>query len=155
MTTLNRGMLLLALSCCSVSRWSHSVKVTIENISEPGELHVAIYDSKGAFEQNHGEKDGPAPGIVDGLVVAVESSSFSHLFELPAGVYAAGVFHDLNANNRLDTNLFGVPKEQFGFSNNVVARSGPPSFEAASIQISSTASFSIQLRQHAMDGKRL
>ena len=103
-------------------------------------------------------KDGPAPPPpppVDGLVVAVESSSFSHLSELPAGVYAAGVFHDLNANNRLDTNLFGIPKEQFGFSNNVSSLFGAAQFEAASIQISSTASFSIQLRQHAMDGERL
>ena len=51
MTTLNRGMLLLALSCCSVSSWSHSVIITIENISEPGELHVAIYDSKGVLNK--------------------------------------------------------------------------------------------------------
>ena len=146
MTTLNRGMLLLALSCRSVSSWSHSVKITIENISQPGEIHVAIYDSKEAFEQDRGEQGGPAAGIVDGLVVAVESSSFSHAFELPAGVYAVGVFHDLNANNRLDTNLFGIPTEQFGFSNNAVGRFGPPSFEAASIQVSSPASLSIELR---------
>ena len=146
MTTLNRGMLLVVLSCFSVPSWSHSVKIMVENISQPGEIHVAIYDSKEAFEQDRGEQGGPAPGIVDGLVVAVESSSFSHAFELPAGVYAVGVFHDLNANNRLDTNLFGIPTEQFGFSNNAVGHFGPPSFEAASIQVSSPASLSIELR---------
>lgn len=146
MKILNRLILLLALSFLWIAGWSHNVMITVENISEPGELHIAIYDSKETFEQDRGEKGGPAPGIVDGLIVAVDSSSFSHAFELPAGVYAVGVFHDVNANNRLDTNLFGIPKEQFGFSNNVVGRFGPPSFQAASIQVSGPASLNIELR---------
>ena len=38
-------------------------------------------------------------------------------------------------NEKLDTNFFGIPKEQFGFSNNAKGRFGPPSFESASFEL--------------------
>lgn len=44
---------------------------------------------------------------------------------------AISVVHDLNSNNKMDTNLFGIPKEPFGFSNNVMNPFGPPNFEQA------------------------
>jgi len=37
-------------------------------------------------------------------------------------------YQDLNSNNELDTNLFGVPTEPYGFSNNAKGRFGPPKF---------------------------
>lgn len=48
---------------------------------------------------------------------------------LPFGKYAARVFHDENSNNELDTNLFGIPSEGYGFSNNAKAMFGPPPFK--------------------------
>ena len=38
--------------------------------------------------------------------------------DLPAGVYAVSVFHDENMNQKLDKNFVGVPKEEYGASNN-------------------------------------
>lgn len=34
------------------------------------------------------------------------------------GTYAVSVMHDANDNDRLDKNVFGVPKEGYGVSNN-------------------------------------
>ena len=56
--------------------------------------------------------------------------------DVPAGRYAVSVFHDENANEKLDT-LVGIPKEGFGFSRNPVIRFGPPRFEKVSIELTS------------------
>ncbi len=50
---------------------------------------------------------------------------------LPAGTYALSIFHDENADGRLDTNWLGIPAEGVGSSNDAKGRFGPPSFEAA------------------------
>jgi uncharacterized protein (DUF2141 family) len=52
--------------------------------------------------------------------------------EIPAGTYALVVLHDENMNGKLDTNLLGIPKEGYGFSNDAKASFGAPSFKDAS-----------------------
>jgi uncharacterized protein (DUF2141 family) len=54
--------------------------------------------------------------------------------DLPPGTYALVAFHDENTNGELDTNWLGIPKEGYGFSNDVKAFLGAPSFSAASFQ---------------------
>lgn len=46
------------------------------------------------------------------------------------GSYAVSLFHDQNANGRLDKTL-GIPREGYGFSRNAPVRFGPPSFADA------------------------
>jgi len=46
--------------------------------------------------------------------------------DLPYGTYAVGVLHDENLNNKMDTNIIGIPKEGFGTSNNPKSFMGPP-----------------------------
>lgn len=53
---------------------------------------------------------------------------------VPSGDYALSLFHDENANRRLDT-LFGIPKEGFGFSRNPVIRFGAPRYDKVNIQL--------------------
>ena len=52
------------------------------------------------------------------------------LYDVPAGRYAVSVFHDENADGKMNTGFFGIPKESFGFSGNPVIRIGAPKFEA-------------------------
>jgi uncharacterized protein (DUF2141 family) len=47
---------------------------------------------------------------------------------IPPGDYGVVVLHDENSNMKLDRNLFGWPKEGFGFSNNPHVVLGPPPF---------------------------
>ena len=46
------------------------------------------------------------------------------------GNYAVSLFHDQNANGRLDKAM-GIPREGYGFSRNAPVRFGPPSFADA------------------------
>ncbi len=47
---------------------------------------------------------------------------------VPYGQYAVQVFHDVNGNGVIDKNIFGVPKEEYGFSNNVRGKLGHPDY---------------------------
>lgn len=59
-------------------------------------------------------------------------------FDVPAGTYALSTLHDENKNNKMDTNAFGIPKEGYGASNNVVTHLHAPSFDQAEFQVSSS-----------------
>jgi len=119
--------------------------VRVDNIKEAGEIHIAIYDSAEAFEADRGEKGGAAPGITQGTIEMVEPGSVTYRYELPPGTYAIGIFHDANLNNRLDNYFFGVPREQYGFSNNARGFMGPPSFEDAAFSVEGKTEISISL----------
>ena len=62
------------------------------------------------------------------------------------GDYAISVMHDANENNELDSNAFGIPKEGFGFSNDVMGMFGPPSFEKAKFKFTGDNIISITLK---------
>ena len=51
--------------------------------------------------------------------------------DLPFGRYAISAYHDENGNGELDTGLFGIPSEDYGFSNNARGGFGPPDFADA------------------------
>ena len=119
--------------------------VRVNNIKEAGEIHIAIYDSAEAFEADRGEKGGAAPGITQGTIEMVEPGSVTYRYELPPGTYAIGIFNDANLNNRLDNYFFGVPREQYGFSNNARGFMGPPSFEDAAFSVEGRTEISIGL----------
>jgi uncharacterized protein (DUF2141 family) len=55
--------------------------------------------------------------------------------ELPAGRYAVAAIHDENSNHKLDRNMFGIPKEGFGFVNNPKVMLSAPSFDKAALQV--------------------
>ncbi|WP_245574937.1 DUF2141 domain-containing protein [Flavobacterium tegetincola] len=38
------------------------------------------------------------------------------------------MIHDENRNGELDSNMFGIPKQDYGFSNVAKVTSSPPSF---------------------------
>jgi len=54
---------------------------------------------------------------------------------LPAGDYAVSAFLDENGNTRLDSNVFGIPTELYGFSRNARGASGPPQFADAAFRL--------------------
>ncbi len=56
---------------------------------------------------------------------------------LPTGTYAIKLFHDINDNQKLDSNWLGIPREPYGFSNNPRIRFGPPDFAATRFHVPS------------------
>lgn len=65
---------------------------------------------------------------------------------IPSGEYSFSYFHDVNTNNKLDTNFMGIPKEPYGFSNNQKGRFGPPDFEESKITIKEDINLSITIK---------
>lgn len=51
------------------------------------------------------------------------------------GDYGVVALHDENKNMKLDRNLFGFPKEGFGFANNPHVVLGPPAFRTALLHV--------------------
>lgn len=47
---------------------------------------------------------------------------------LPLQEYAVVIYHDENNNQEFDTHLFGIPKESYGFSNNIQPKLAKPEF---------------------------
>jgi uncharacterized protein (DUF2141 family) len=70
-------------------------------------------------------------------VAAVDGPSVVFHHVLP-GRYAIALFHDENANGRLDK-LLMVPREGFGFSRDAPVRFGPPHFAAAEFPLNEAA----------------
>jgi len=66
--------------------------------------------------------------------------------DLPAGEYAVAVAHDVNQNHKVDKNMFGVPKEQWGMSNNPHATVKAPPFSAAKFTLAGDHVVEIELR---------
>lgn len=54
--------------------------------------------------------------------------------DAPAGSYAVAILHDENNDQKMNKNGLGLPKEGYGFSNNVVGAFGPPSYRRSSFQ---------------------
>jgi uncharacterized protein (DUF2141 family) len=112
--------------------------VTIDKIKgAKGSIRIGIFDSEDGFLKKP----------VDGKVVKIEGDHVTVSFDkLKPGTYAVSVIHDENDNAELDTKALGIPKEGVGFSNNVMGKFGPPTFEDASIKLATEKSLSIDLK---------
>ena len=76
----------------------------------------------------------------------VTSDKMILVFEnLPAGDFGISTFHDVNHNEKLDTNFLGIPTERYGFSNNARGSFGPPSFNKAKVKVSDNVKISINV----------
>ena len=54
---------------------------------------------------------------------------------LTPGIYAVAVFHDENLNDIFDQGIFGIPLENYGFSNDARGFFSAPDFEDAKFQV--------------------
>ncbi|WP_350117658.1 DUF2141 domain-containing protein [Imperialibacter sp.] len=119
---------------------SGTLTVEIKGIKNvKGDIRVALYDLKENFLTDR---------LYKGRVEKVNGESVRVQFtNLPFGSYAVSVFHDENENGKLDTGLFGIPKEPYGFGNDSMGLLGPPDFEEASVTFQAkTTTHSISLR---------
>ena len=50
--------------------------------------------------------------------------------------YAIRYYHDENIDDELDTNILGIPKEGYGFSNDAYGKFGPKDFKEWLFEVS-------------------
>ena len=82
------------------------------------------------------------------MVLKIQEAQATCDFEnISSGTYALAVIHDQNMNGKLDTNIFGIPTEGYGFSNGAKALLHAPSFSAASFHYDG-GSLDLTIRLH-------
>lgn len=113
---------LAALPLLAGATSNGSIEVAVSNIrSAKGKVHVDICTQATFLKDCPYVGEAPAhPGTT---IVTVR--------DIPPGIYAAQATHDANSNNRVDTGLFGIPKEGVGFSNDALHMSTPKFDDAA------------------------
>jgi uncharacterized protein (DUF2141 family) len=92
--------------------------------NETGNCRFALDNSKFIYEREDTVWIGKVLPIVNKQVIVVIDS-------LAYGEYAVRVFHDENKNEVIDTNILGIPTEDYGYSNNASSWFGPPSWDKA------------------------
>lgn len=111
----------------------------LENVK--GNLYIGWYNQAATFRVN--EK-----AIYREKVVVGQQKEVSVIFKnIPKGKYAIAVFLDENDNYKLDKNIFGIPKEKYGFSNNRLPSLRPATFEESAFELNQqNASIQIKLK---------
>lgn len=97
--------------------------------SSEGLIAVTLYaDDPSRFLVKHGS-------LYVGRVAATAPTT-RVCIHLPApGTYGIAVYHDINANQKFDRNMLGLPKEAYGFSNNASTFFGLPAFSSVRVAL--------------------
>ena len=96
--------------------------------SSKGVAKIALVNSKANFNEETPFK---------GYTLTIINNQVMKAIHLPYGEYAIKIFHDENGNDILDTRIFGIPAERYGFSNNARGSFGPPDYENAAFKLDS------------------
>ncbi|MEO5910876.1 MAG: DUF2141 domain-containing protein, partial [Pelobium sp.] len=65
--------------------------------------------------------------------------------DLKKGDYAVALYHDLNSDKICNLSFLGIPKEMYGFSNNVKPKLSAPAFSDCKFSVNSNSTISINL----------
>lgn len=116
---------------------NHIITIDFTGIeSDKGNIYVALYDNKESFLKK------PAKGEI----VKISDKKATAVFKnIPNGVYAISAFHDENDNKKMDTKIFGIPKEPIGMSNDAKGFMGPPKYKDAKFTVNGNVTLTIEM----------
>jgi len=140
--------LTLVLICMAFVPKSYSeeanLKINLLNIDKPGVVFLSICRDAAGFEDSVENESEEASCVNKAGEVGPKNFEINGM--LPHGEYAIAIFVDANGNGKMDKNFLGIPKEQYGFSNNVMGRMAAPSFEQAKFEVTGPTIQNITLR---------
>lgn len=123
--------------------------INLENQKKPGTLFLSLYDNIAAYQKaiNGGGEVFSKNDTFYNQRTYLELKNIHELIvDVPDGEYAIVFFVDANKNNKLDKNFIGIPKEQYGFSNNAMGSLSAPSFEQAKFSVQGKTTQNIKLK---------
>ncbi len=139
MTTALLGTIASLSTLVLLSNNAHAAELTV-NINDisavEGHLMISLYADKESYYQGN-----PARSNKVKITKAQEKIVFKDLAD---GDYAIKLYQDQNDNDKLDLNMLGVPKESYGFSNNV-GRFGQPKYKKAKFSVKDNTIININL----------
>lgn len=97
--------------------------INVQNIkSLKGEIIIGVFNADKDFL-----KEGVA---IKNYTIAIDEATETIVInDLPKGEYAVSLYHDENSDNECNRNFLGIPKEAYGFSNNVKPKFSAPSYK--------------------------
>ena len=121
--------------------------IKISGQTKAGILNLGIYNNAEAYDQSVKGEERSETGLFSGIDSYIElRESHEYSIDLPEGTYAIALFIDANENLKIDKNFLGIPKEQYGFSNNAMGKLSGPSFQQAKFQVKGKTVQSIKLK---------
>jgi uncharacterized protein (DUF2141 family) len=120
---------LVSLLISPISPQARKTVVTVEvhNVrAASGKVEIGLFKPCSGFPDKCKPTESRQVTATKGVVQAV--------FEVDPGEYALAVYHDVNGNGKIDMRFF-IPKEPYGFSNNVRPRFSAPTFADCQVQI--------------------
>lgn len=140
-------MVIVLLSATSAYGKENSACLTI-NIegltNNKGVVRIALFNSKKTFSDHRYGIN----GAVKYGTLKIEAKKTSWIVkDLPCGTYAVRTFHDEDESGKFKVNRFGIPKYEYGFSNDARALFGPPSYDKAKFEFSSDKTIKITMHR--------
>lgn len=141
---MKKTLLILAISFLglySVKAQEETFDLTVEVTgmdTDKGKVFLALYNSKETFLKSSKTTKGTNAVVKDGKAIA-------YFKGLKKGDYAISLFHDENDNNKMDTKIFGIPKEPYGFSNNAKGFMGPPKYKDAKFTLDTNKTIAVEV----------
>ncbi|WP_299048525.1 DUF2141 domain-containing protein [uncultured Polaribacter sp.] len=119
----------------SLTAQNKTITATVVNVTSiDGKVGFALYNKANFMKKPLQAKNAKI----------IEGKSTITFENLPDGEYAIICYHDKNDNNRMDFEPNGMPKEDYGTSNNVMSF-GPPQFNDAKFLLT-TKNISLDIR---------
>lgn len=107
------------------------LELVVEGLRGAGHIRAGAYADATSWLGQHAAANCISP-VRDGRSRCV--------FSLPrAGTYAIGLYHDADDDREMDTGVFGIPTEGYGFSRNVGGGLSAPSFASAALEVAADA----------------
>jgi uncharacterized protein (DUF2141 family) len=126
--------LFLLTMCVGGGLFAETLTVLVEN-AEPGKgrLMIGVFNNESSFPDDY---------YAGQMVIATDRTMIVTFTDLPKGLYAVSVYQDSNDNEQLDKNIFGIPKEKYGFSNNA----GRPDYKKCVFDFNDNMTITVKLR---------
>ena len=131
--------LLITGSAYALESTNKNISVIISDIlNHKGNILIGLYNSP--------EKFSNIDESYKNVSVDIESNTIKYTFQnIPTGTYAISVIHDENDNKTLDKSFLGIPKEGYGFSNNIRPKFRGANFEESKFEVVDDLTITINL----------
>lgn len=135
---MNKLILSVAMVATSfLSAQDNKLEVEVTGFkNNKGFAKVGLYNTKDSFLRQ----------AIKSVKTEIKGNKTYAIFNnVPKGEYAVSMYHDENANNTMDANFIGIPKEGYATSNNAKGFMGPPKYEDAKFTIATDKKISIRI----------
>lgn len=132
-------VLYFLLSTYIVPNQDPQLTIMVENIEVlDGYIRVGVFNTSDTFLKKG--------ATFEKYKIAVEDSTETIIIDdLPKGEYAFILYHDKNSDGKMNRKFIGIPKEPYGFSNNIRPKLSKPTFEECKFLLDDNLVMNIKL----------